>query len=123
MLKYAIILPLLLLSGCGCKYPHVPVVDAKKPGDWRLSCSQLTYAMNDAEYQILSTERKYDIFEYYSPSPFCIVDSYSNVVKSSEAAKDRLAYLNMIYNSKNCGEKNVGVSLPENDEYVKIPTK
>ena len=69
--------------------------------------------MAEAEYHILSSERKIESFEYYSPNPLCFVDTYNTAIKSSEAAKDRLAYLNMIYTQKKCGKDKENAAISE----------
>lgn len=104
---------LFILTGCGCKQPLIPVIDYKKANDWKMSCTQLENGMAEAEYHILSSERKVDSFEYYAPSPLCLVDTYNTAIKSSEAAKDRLAYLNMIYEQKKCTKNKENTSISE----------
>lgn len=104
---------LLLLTGCGCKHPLIPVVDYKKANDWKMTCAQLENGMAEAEFYILSSERKADSFEYYAPNPLCMVDTYNTAIKSSEAAKDRMAYLNMIYTQKKCAKNQENASISE----------
>lgn len=124
MYRIAILVALSLLTGCGCKHPLIPIVEYKKASDWKLSCPQLENAMAEAEYHVLSAERKIESFEFYTPNPLCVVDTYSTSVKSSEAAKDRFAYLNMIYNQKKCFALEEAKPLSKttsDDGFVKLP--
>lgn len=126
MLRFLSVLILLSASGCGCKHSDIQVTEVKRAGDWKLTCIQLEHGMSEAEYDFHSAERKMDNFEVYTPTPLCIADTYGTVVKASEAAKDRLQYLNMIYTQKKCGQSIEDKSIIKgigSDSYVKIPTK
>lgn len=123
MYKIPALCMLLLLTSCGCKYPQIEVLKVKNPSDWQMTCQQIEHALDETEFHILSAERKMDNFEIYSPTPLCMLDSYANAKKASESAKDRFAYLNMLYRSKKCAPNSTSSDTNKalKQGYTKIP--
>ncbi len=120
--KICLLLSLLVLSSCSCKNTAVKIVEPMNTKtDPFLSCSQLKFAIAEAEYLLRAAERKEPVTEAYAGSPLCLISTQFDIIKAEEAAKDRLDYLLTIQNEKRCLDTKVQANKVEDKTAVKLP--
>ena len=120
--KVLLTILILALGGCNCRNSAIKVIDPMNPKtDPFLSCSQLKFALAEAEYFLRTADRKEEKTEAYAGTPFCLLSTQFTIIQAQEAAKDRIDYLNTIMQQKKCtGNKSSGQKVIDKD-LVKLP--
>jgi len=86
-----------------------------------LSCSQLKFALAEAEYFLRTAERKEEKTEAYAGTPFCLLSTQFTIIQAQEAAKDRMDYLNTVMQQKKCSENKASAQKILEKDLVKLP--
>jgi len=111
------------LCSCTCKNKSaiqvINAVNASK--DYKLSCGQLEFAIEEARFFARSIDRKRDNHEAYSGHPLCYMPTHFQIVRATVAAEDRIDFLNTIYRQKNCSKQTSNLIEPDNIENTKLP--
>lgn len=112
----------LVLSGCSCRNPAIKVIEPiNSKTDPFLSCSQLKFALAEAEYFLRTAERKEEKTEAYAGTPFYLLSTQFTIIQAQEAAKDRIDYLNTIMQQKKCSENKPSTQKVIDKDLVKLP--
>src|ERR1700721_2306282 len=120
-------LPLLLcLAACGGdKTPKVEAVMQKN--DKYLNCTEVSLEMNEADFYKKTAENNKDFKAKYLLMPLGYVSTYMNADDAAEASKERVQYLQSIYEILDCERKERqaltgpgGYGTPENNGYQPV---
>ncbi|MFI4983775.1 MAG: hypothetical protein ACHP6I_01085 [Rickettsiales bacterium] len=124
-MKRTLSLLTMFLAGCTCHSPEIKVFEGYDAELKHLSCQQLEFAMSEAIYIMRSLDRKDEHITSYARYPQCIIATQMKVARATEAAKDRLDFLDTIYAEKKCSAAPVAskpVKTPgTDDKYVNAP--
>jgi hypothetical protein len=90
----------LALSACGGK--QSPAASQVTNVDKDLSCEELQLEMNDADYIRQTAEKNKGLSARNILWPFGYPATYMSADEALESANRRLAYLQKVYNIKNC---------------------
>lgn len=90
----------LALSACGGK--HSPRAAPVTTNDKNMSCEELQLEMNDAMYVRSTAEENRGVSARNILWPFGYPATYMSAEEAIESADRRLAYLQSVFNAKNC---------------------
>lgn len=88
-----------VLSACG-EEPFK--VKTMKRGDKDLGCSDILLEVNEAEFHKKQADEKKSLGVKSIVMPLGYIDTYMSADEAISAAESRIAYLNRIYEIKNC---------------------
>lgn len=121
--NFMVAMSLIMLASCG---GETVKVETMKKTDKDLSCNDILLEINETEFHKKQAQEKKSLGIKSIVMPLGYIDTYMSADEAISAADSRIAYLNRIYEIKNCdnnvsGGSNVPVYLNNPQQYQLQP--